>query len=143
METILATAFGYKVELLRGKVDGGNELVQAARDIFNIPIGGGMIGVTLLSLNCKELANSVHFQLLFSMFPAAHFQWLTPLMRLIATCIPLRSKFVNIRKTALAFVQARRSNPIAKVYTWSNIVELTLFGNFSVEEGFASTVNRC
>ena len=54
METILATAFGYKVELLRGKVDGGDELVQAARDVFNIPIGGGMMGVTLLSLNCKE-----------------------------------------------------------------------------------------
>ena len=56
METILATAFGYKVELLRGKVDGGDELIKAAQDIFNFPISGGIIGVILLSLNCESYA---------------------------------------------------------------------------------------
>ena len=53
METVLATAFGYKVELLRGKVAGGDELIQATQNVFEIPIGGGMMGVTLSSLHCK------------------------------------------------------------------------------------------
>ena len=70
METILATAFGYKVELLRGKVDGGDELVQAARDVFNIPIGGGMFhtkceqmllsGSNMFSLCCSIRALPVY-----------------------------------------------------------------------------------
>ena len=57
METILAIAFGYKVELLRGKVDGGDELIKTAQDLFNIPIGGGMASVILVSLNCKSYSN--------------------------------------------------------------------------------------
>ena len=57
METILATAFGYKVELLRGKVDGGDELIKAAQDIFSVPFGGGMVAVILFSLNCKTYSD--------------------------------------------------------------------------------------
>ena len=67
-------------------MDGRDELVQAARDVFNIPIGGGMMGVTLLSLNCKE-CQCIHSAIML----CSSFSWLTPLMRLIATCIPLRS----------------------------------------------------
>ena len=68
METILATAFGYKVELLRGKVDGGDELIKAAQDIFNIPIDGGMASVILFSLNCKcyNILDSFSYYLLYS-----------------------------------------------------------------------------
>lgn len=56
METILATAFGYKVELLNGKVDEGDELIQAAQNVFNsrVPSGGGAIGMALLCLNSKH-----------------------------------------------------------------------------------------
>ena len=52
METILATAFGFKVELLRGKVQGGDKLIQAAQNIFNQNSGGGLLAMTLTSLHC-------------------------------------------------------------------------------------------
>ena len=52
MEIILATAFGYKIELLKGKVDGGDELLQAASNVFKTGRGGSL-GVTLLCLHCK------------------------------------------------------------------------------------------
>ena len=61
METILATAFGYKVELLRGKVDGGDELIKTAQDIFSVPNGGGMVSVILFSLNCQNFLSSISF----------------------------------------------------------------------------------
>ena len=32
---------------------GGDELIQATQNVFEIPIGGGMMGVTLSSLHCK------------------------------------------------------------------------------------------
>ena len=52
-ETILATAFGYKVEL----AEEGRWMPMSCTSssgLFNIPIGGKGILVTLLSLNCKE-----------------------------------------------------------------------------------------
>ena len=54
METILATAFGYKVEILRGEVDGGDELIKTAREIFSAPPTGMGVGI-LTSLHCKSL----------------------------------------------------------------------------------------
>ena len=113
METILATAFGYKVELLRGKVDGGDELIKTAQDIFNVPNGGGIIGVTLMSLNCKSCLQIISFK--FILFSPAHFHWLTPLLRFLGTRLPMRSKFLTVRKTALSFVQARKNSPTTKV----------------------------
>ena len=54
METILATAFGYKIELLKGKVDGGDELLQAASNVFNTSGRGGTLGVAIMCLHCKH-----------------------------------------------------------------------------------------
>ena len=54
METVLATAFGYKVEILRGKVD-GDELIQATQNTFDVPIGGGMMAATLSCLHSEGM----------------------------------------------------------------------------------------
>ena len=57
METILATAFGYKVDLQKGEVEGGDELIAAAAGIFNVPPGGPAGGL-LAILHCKCTLNS-------------------------------------------------------------------------------------
>ena len=135
METILATAFGYKVELLRGKVDGGDELIKTAQDIFSVPNGGGMVSVILFSLNCKNFLSLISF--IHSMFPPAHIPWLTPLARFLGTCLPVSSKFASLRNTALSFVQARRANPAEKVCN-SNILLLIILDNFCRKRIFFS-----
>ena len=55
METILATAFGYKVEILRGGVQGGDKLIEVAARIFDDPPGRGPITEMLVCLNCEFL----------------------------------------------------------------------------------------
>ena len=57
METILATAFGYKVNLQKGEVEGGDELIAAAAGVFNIPLAGPA-GALLQILHCKCTLNS-------------------------------------------------------------------------------------
>ena len=52
METILATAFGCKVAIQRGEVEGGNELIAAAARILNVP-STGPANVLLVILHCK------------------------------------------------------------------------------------------
>ena len=52
METILATAFGYSVEILRGEVEGDDELIAASARIFATP-PTGPVGALLTGLHCK------------------------------------------------------------------------------------------
>ena len=53
METILASAFGYKVEILRGETEGGDELLKLAEKICDTSPSEQSGGV-LLIIHCKN-----------------------------------------------------------------------------------------
>ena len=54
METSLAVAFGYKVEILRGEMEGGDELVMLSENIFDLSPSDHAGGV-LFIVHCKYI----------------------------------------------------------------------------------------
>ena len=54
METSLAVAFGYKVQILRGEVEGGDKLVMLSEKIFDLSASKHVGGV-LHIVHCKYI----------------------------------------------------------------------------------------
>ena len=63
-------------------------------------------------------------------------------MTVLGSFTPVHSSFITIRKAAMAFVQARRMNPMEKVLVYSGLMLVcTCMLWFCAEKGFASTHN--
>ena len=60
MEVILATAFGYKVEIQRGEVEGGDDLIMVAEEVFNESPIHGLVSALLTSLHSRCSYNNYH-----------------------------------------------------------------------------------